>query len=74
MSFVRDEEFRLYLALALVASAALTAMIWAYGIAEGEEAIRAGVFQAVSIMTTTGLRERPTSLSGPRCCSSRSSR
>jgi trk system potassium uptake protein TrkH len=52
--FLRDEEFRLYLALALVGSATLTAMIWGHGIAEGEEAIRAGVFQTVSIMTTTG--------------------
>jgi trk system potassium uptake protein TrkH len=52
--FARDEEFRLYLALALVASAALVAMIWGYGIAEGEDAIRTGVFQSVSIMTTTG--------------------
>jgi trk system potassium uptake protein TrkH len=53
--FVRDEEFRLYLALTLVASGALTMMIWGYGIAEGEEAIRAGFFQTASIMTTTGM-------------------
>ena len=53
-AFLRDEEFRLYLALAAIASAALTAMIWGYGIAEGEEAVRVGVFQVVSIMTTTG--------------------
>ena len=32
----------------------LTAQIWAYGIAEGEAAIRAGVFQTGSIVTTTG--------------------
>jgi trk system potassium uptake protein TrkH len=43
-----------YVAIALAASAALTAMIWGYGIAEGESAIRSGVFQTVSIMTTTG--------------------
>jgi trk system potassium uptake protein TrkH len=54
-AFVRDEELRLYLALALVASAALAAMLWSYGIAEGEAAVRAGFFQAVSIMTTTGM-------------------
>ena len=54
-SFARDEEFRLYIAIAVLASAALTAMLWGYGIAEGEEAIRAGFFQTVSIMTTTGL-------------------
>ncbi len=52
--FLRDEEFRLYLALAFVASAVLTAQIWGYGIAEGEAAVRSGVFQTVSIMTTTG--------------------
>jgi len=52
--FLRDEEFRLYLALAFVASLALTAQIWGYGIAEGEAAVRSGVFQTVSIMTTTG--------------------
>ena len=52
---VRDEEFRLYIALALIASAAVTAMLWGYGIAEGEEALRTGVFQTVSIITTTGL-------------------
>ena len=40
--FVRDEEFRLYLAIVLVASSLLTVQIWGYGIAEGEEAIRAG--------------------------------
>jgi len=53
--FVRDEEFRLYIALALVATAAVTAQIWGYGIAEGEEALRTGFFQTVSIMTTTGM-------------------
>jgi len=52
--FLRDEELRLYLALALAASAALTVEVWGYGIAEGEAAVRAGVFQTVSIMTTTG--------------------
>jgi trk system potassium uptake protein TrkH len=54
-AFMRDEEFRVYLALAVVASGALTAMLWLYGIAEGEAAVRAGFFQAVSIMTTTGM-------------------
>lgn len=52
--FLRDEEFRLYVALALVASAALTAMLWLDGIERGEAAVRAGTFQAVSILTTTG--------------------
>ncbi|MGH3138088.1 MAG: TrkH family potassium uptake protein, partial [Gaiellaceae bacterium] len=53
--FARDEEFRLYIALALIASGAVTAMLWGYGIAEGEEAIRTGFFQTVSIMSTTGM-------------------
>jgi len=51
----RDEEFRLYLAVVLVASAALVAMVSGFGIAEGEGAVRSGAFQAVSIVTTTGL-------------------
>jgi trk system potassium uptake protein TrkH len=50
----RDEEFRVYVALLVIASAALTAQIWGYGIDEGEAAVRAGAFQVVSIMTTTG--------------------
>jgi trk system potassium uptake protein TrkH len=54
-AFVRDEEFRLYIVLALVATAAVTAQIWGYGIASGEEAVRTAVFQTVSIMTTTGM-------------------
>ena len=52
--FLSDEEFRLYLGLALVASIALTAQVWGYGIASGEEGIRDGVFQAISVLTTTG--------------------
>jgi trk/ktr system potassium uptake protein len=53
--FARDEEFRVYVAIVLGASAAIAAMLWGYGIAESEAAVRAGAFQAVSIMTTTGL-------------------
>jgi trk system potassium uptake protein TrkH len=52
---VRDEELRLYVVLVLVASAALAAMLWGYGISEGEEAVRVGFFQVVSIVTTTGM-------------------
>jgi trk system potassium uptake protein TrkH len=51
---VRDEEFRLYVALIGVASAALVIQVWSYGIAEGEAAIRTGMFQVASMMTTTG--------------------
>jgi trk system potassium uptake protein len=53
--FIRNEEFRLYTALALVATVALTVMLWSYGVAEGEEAVRAAAFQTISIMTTTGM-------------------
>lgn len=53
-AFLRDDELRLYLAFIVVASAAVTAMVWGYGIAEGEAAVRAGTFQVVSMMTTTG--------------------
>lgn len=53
-AFLHDEELRLYLAFVVVASVATTAMVWAYGVAEGEAAVRAGTFQVVSIMTTTG--------------------
>jgi trk/ktr system potassium uptake protein len=52
--FVRDEEFRLYALFVLVASVALLVQLWGYGIAEGEEAVRTAVFQAISIITTTG--------------------
>ena len=38
----------------LVASVALLVQLWGYGIAEGEEAVRTAVFQAISIITTTG--------------------
>jgi trk system potassium uptake protein TrkH len=50
----RDEELRLYLALAAVAAIALIVQLWAYGVFSGEEAVRHGVFQAISIITTTG--------------------
>jgi trk system potassium uptake protein TrkH len=52
---VGDEELRLYAVIALLASAVLAAQLWGHGVAEGEAAIRAGAFQAVSIITTTGL-------------------
>jgi trk system potassium uptake protein TrkH len=52
--FLRDEEFLLYLAIVLVASVVLTAEVWAYGLDDGEAAVRAGIFQAISVITTTG--------------------
>jgi trk system potassium uptake protein TrkH len=51
---VRDEEFRLYATLLLLGSLVLTVELWTEGVAKGEEAIRAAVFQFVSLMTTTG--------------------
>jgi trk system potassium uptake protein TrkH len=52
---VRDEEFRLYLALVAIAGVTLAVQLWSYGITEGEDAIRTGFFQAASIITTTGM-------------------
>lgn len=49
-----DQELRLYLAVLVVASVAVVVEIWADGLAAGEAAIRHGVFQVVSITTTTG--------------------
>ena len=49
-----DQELRLYLGILAVASLALVAEIWNEGFDAGEAAIRHGVFQAVSITTTTG--------------------
>jgi trk system potassium uptake protein TrkH len=53
-AFVWDEELRLYLALITVATVGLSIQVWSYGIIEGEGAIRASVFQVVSIVTSTG--------------------
>jgi trk system potassium uptake protein TrkH len=50
----RDDEARLYLVLLLGGSAVLLAELLAAGRFDGEEAVRHAVFQAVSIMTTTG--------------------
>ena len=50
----RDQELRLYAALLALGSATVVAIIWDAGIREGEAAAREGVFQVVSIMTTTG--------------------
>jgi trk system potassium uptake protein len=52
--FPRDEEFRLYLALLALAAVVLTIDLWRQGIETGEAAIRHGVFQVTSMMTTSG--------------------
>jgi len=53
-TIARDEEFRLYLLLLGLGSFALLVELLANGRFAGEEALRHAVFQAVSIMTTTG--------------------
>jgi trk system potassium uptake protein len=51
---VRDEEFRLYITLLVLATVLVVAELWAEGVLRGEEALRHGAFQVVSMMTTTG--------------------
>ena len=51
---VRDEELRLYMVLVLVSSAVVIVALRQHDVLGGEAAIRHGVFQAVSIITTTG--------------------
>jgi trk system potassium uptake protein TrkH len=51
---IRDEEFRLYVALLVAATVALTLVLVGDSTLEGEEALRHAVFQASSMMTTTG--------------------
>jgi len=50
----RDEELRLYLVFIVLATAFLTAQLRLYDIEASEEAVRTGMFQAVSIITSTG--------------------
>ena len=51
---LRDEELRVYAAVIVGASLLLTAVLWGEGLAEGEAAVRHGVFQVVAIVTGTG--------------------
>ena len=53
-AFRRDEEFRIGLALFAVASLVVVVALLSEGVLEGEEAVRHGVFNTVSMMTTTG--------------------
>ena len=62
---VRDEELRLYLGLLAAGSLLLLVEVVAGGIFEGEAAVRNAVFQAVSIMTTTGFATADYTLWGP---------
>jgi trk system potassium uptake protein len=50
----RDEELRLYLVFIALATAFLTAQLWLYDIEASEDAVRTGMFQATSIITSTG--------------------
>jgi len=52
--FARDEEFRLYIGLLVLAATVLTLELWAEGVLRGEAAIRAALFQTLTIVTTTG--------------------
>jgi len=61
----RDEELRLYLAFALVGSVLVTFELLAGGLESGEEAVRHGTFQAVSVMTTTGFGVADSAAWGP---------
>ena len=54
MLMARDEEFRLYRPRSRGASAIVTIELWTEGFQKGEAAVRHGVFQVVSMMTTTG--------------------
>lgn len=53
-SATSDQELRLYFGILALASLTLAVEIWNEGLEKGEAAIRHGVFQAVSITTTTG--------------------
>jgi trk system potassium uptake protein TrkH len=50
----RDEELRLYLVLLVLGAVVVVTEIWSEGVLPGGDAVRAGVFTAVSTMTTTG--------------------
>jgi trk system potassium uptake protein TrkH len=50
----REEELRLYVALLLVAAAVVAAILMSRGPQHGEAAVRAGVFEVTSVITTTG--------------------
>jgi trk system potassium uptake protein TrkH len=50
----RDHELRLYLTLLALGSIVLVAEIWTEDVLPGWSAVRAGIFTAVSTMTTTG--------------------
>ncbi len=50
----RDEEFRLYVTLLAVGAVIVVTEIWTENVLPASDAFRAGVFTAISTMTTTG--------------------
>ena len=52
--FARDEEFRIGLALVAIASAVVVVALLSQDVLAGEDALRHGVFNTVSMITTTG--------------------
>jgi trk system potassium uptake protein len=52
--FLRDDEFRIYALLLVVACTVVFAEVISEGIAAGEPALRESVFNTVSLLTTTG--------------------
>jgi len=50
----RDQELQLYLALLVIGSIVVVTEIWTEDVLSGWHALRAGMFTAVSTMTTTG--------------------
>ena len=53
-AYGRDQEFRLYGVLLVVGAAVILVELLHVGLYHGEEAVRHAVFQATSLMTTTG--------------------
>jgi trk system potassium uptake protein TrkH len=53
-AIARDDEFRLYVVVAAVGSAIILVDLLHRGMGSGEGAVRDSIFQAVSMMTTTG--------------------
>ena len=53
-AFARDDEFRAYVLILALASSLVVASVVQQGIASGEAAVRQGVFNTVSVFTTTG--------------------
>jgi trk system potassium uptake protein TrkH len=55
--YIRDAEFRAFAAILIVSAALCSVSLWLAGqFASGSEAVRHGVFQAISMITTTGFK------------------